>query len=448
MAKLPTTKMLPDLYQAIGAPLDADTDGIAASYRIAARRAHPDAGGSHEQFVAVDLAWRLLRDVDTRRRFDALWRLQIAVQSSSKRSTAEVRQLLDDADAALLGWRLPIELRIGIDELQEESHRWVERIAAAPASTHKPDAGDGYVSARSAQSQRRESEQLLRDSIKRTVGFFRDEVVRDMSDWPDVLDQIRTGGTIKVRRAALSHGYRIYTTLRKLQDIFDIARQHTTLTVDDLRLHFHVSEAVIEVRACLVDTQGEFGRSYSFKNEKWLLDTRIRTRRALDSRSVGSGNPPWRSPEPSPKTPRTAQESAPSHSDGANGRRRAKSAQEPASERNERSDGRAYVAAPHGRRLTAAIRSGWPKSSRTVAVGATVLSCIAMVWLAPEDSLRFAAGAFVAAALIGLAWLLATSADARRLLGLLVVGSAKITWVIVRGLAALTAGVVGLLRRR
>lgn len=434
---MPTAKLLPNLYKTIGAPRDADAEGLADAYRSAARRAHPDVGGSHEGFIAVDLAWRVLRDVDARRRFDALLRLQEATQSSSKYSMDEVRQLLNDADAAVFGWRAPAELRTGVDALLEESRRWVEQIAASSTGPRPSHAASESASTRSDQSRRNETEQMLRDSIQRAIAYLRDALQRDMAGWPDALDRIHNGATMKTRQAALSQGYRTYTSLRRLQDTLEAARKLSALTVDDLRLQFHVSDAVVDIRAHLMAAQSELGRSYSFKNEKWLVDTRNRTRRALDDRRVSTGDPPWPTRGPAPKA-RSAAESASSDAVSAEGQRGTQQSQaQPVDGHDHTNRG--------VRTVRAGGRPGWigPLALATIAV-----LCITMVSLAPEESMEVLSSVLAVAALAGLTWILATSADARRLLGLLLVGTVKITWIMVRGLAAIAVGTIGLVSRR
>jgi hypothetical protein len=259
-----------------------------------------------------------------------------------------------------------------------------------------------------------------------------------MAEWPEVLDQIHSGGPVKDRQAALSRGYRTYISLRRLQDMLELGRRNFALTAEDLRLQFHVSEAVLEVRARLIAAQSEFGRSYSFKNEKWLLDTRNRTRRALDSRRISIGDPPWGTPVASPKASRNAAESASSHTDPSEG---------------PRSTHRSKARVDDGPDLTSrgantARAGGRPKWVGPVAVGTIAAICIAIISIAPEESMEVLSSVLVVAMLAGLTWILATSADARRLLGLLLIGMAKISWIMLRGLVALLAGMFGLVFRR
>ena len=61
---------MPDLYAALGVARDADTAAIRAAYRKAAKRAHPDGGGSPEKFLAVNRAMEVLTDAKRRKAYD------------------------------------------------------------------------------------------------------------------------------------------------------------------------------------------------------------------------------------------------------------------------------------------------------------------------------------------------------------------------------------------
>lgn len=62
--------MKPDLYQVLGVNRTADLATINAAYRSAAKRAHPDGGGSVEKFEIVALAKACLSDPDRKRHYD------------------------------------------------------------------------------------------------------------------------------------------------------------------------------------------------------------------------------------------------------------------------------------------------------------------------------------------------------------------------------------------
>ena len=58
-------------YRTLRLKKDASPDDIEAAYRRAARRTHPDRGGTEEKFRVVQLAYEVLRDPKRRAAFDA-----------------------------------------------------------------------------------------------------------------------------------------------------------------------------------------------------------------------------------------------------------------------------------------------------------------------------------------------------------------------------------------
>ena len=59
-----------DLYDVLGVDDDATAEEIHAAYRKRAKTAHPDVGGSEEEFVELGTALRVLSDPDARKRYD------------------------------------------------------------------------------------------------------------------------------------------------------------------------------------------------------------------------------------------------------------------------------------------------------------------------------------------------------------------------------------------
>jgi curved DNA-binding protein CbpA len=62
--------MKPDLYQTLGVARDAKADEIRRAYRRAAKKAHPDGGGSVESFALVRTAVEVLSDDARRSEYD------------------------------------------------------------------------------------------------------------------------------------------------------------------------------------------------------------------------------------------------------------------------------------------------------------------------------------------------------------------------------------------
>ena len=59
-----------DLYAILGVERDASAAAIRAAYRKAAKRAHPDGGGSVESFALVRTAVEVLSDDERRKQYD------------------------------------------------------------------------------------------------------------------------------------------------------------------------------------------------------------------------------------------------------------------------------------------------------------------------------------------------------------------------------------------
>ena len=70
MERASGARVKPDLYQALGVERDAKSDDIRRAYRRAAKRAHPDAGGTVESFALVRTAADVLSDAERRKQYD------------------------------------------------------------------------------------------------------------------------------------------------------------------------------------------------------------------------------------------------------------------------------------------------------------------------------------------------------------------------------------------
>ncbi|HEV7759633.1 MAG TPA: DnaJ domain-containing protein [Acidimicrobiales bacterium] len=60
----------PDPYAVLGVPETATATEIRAAYRAAARRSHPDAGGSAGEMQQLNIAWHVLQDPGRRAAYD------------------------------------------------------------------------------------------------------------------------------------------------------------------------------------------------------------------------------------------------------------------------------------------------------------------------------------------------------------------------------------------
>ena len=60
-----------DHYETLGAGRGEERAEIERRYKLLARRHHPDRGGDEEEMKAINEAWRVLGDADSRREYDA-----------------------------------------------------------------------------------------------------------------------------------------------------------------------------------------------------------------------------------------------------------------------------------------------------------------------------------------------------------------------------------------
>jgi hypothetical protein len=65
-----TPDQLPDPYAVLGVPATATQIEIRTAYRAAARRLHPDAGGSAGDMQRLNVAWHVLQDPGRRAAYD------------------------------------------------------------------------------------------------------------------------------------------------------------------------------------------------------------------------------------------------------------------------------------------------------------------------------------------------------------------------------------------
>ena len=96
-----------DPYAVLGISPQASGDEIKAAYRTLVKRHHPDAGGDDQRILALNAAWEVLRDEQSRRRWDASQRIAAAAGATPParrgRSPAAPRSGAD-LDAQLQAW--------------------------------------------------------------------------------------------------------------------------------------------------------------------------------------------------------------------------------------------------------------------------------------------------------------------------------------------------------
>lgn len=88
-----------DLYRVLGARKNASAKALQKAFRAAVKRAHPDMGGSREQFDLVRLAWEVLSDPGRREHYDQTGEY---AERQPDKSFNEVFEILVGASAAVI----------------------------------------------------------------------------------------------------------------------------------------------------------------------------------------------------------------------------------------------------------------------------------------------------------------------------------------------------------
>ena len=94
-----------DPYAVLGVTPQASNAEIKAAYRALVKCHHPDAGGDDEHILALNAAWEVLRDEQSRRRYDAAHGTSRAVSAPGEGLPRQARSRGGAADdAQLLAW--------------------------------------------------------------------------------------------------------------------------------------------------------------------------------------------------------------------------------------------------------------------------------------------------------------------------------------------------------
>ena len=94
-----------DPYAVLGLTPQATSAEIKAAYRSLVKCHHPDAGGDEERIVALNAAWEVLRDEQSRRRYDAAHGAASRVAAPGERPPRQTQARSGAAaDAELLAW--------------------------------------------------------------------------------------------------------------------------------------------------------------------------------------------------------------------------------------------------------------------------------------------------------------------------------------------------------
>ena len=114
--------MLNNHYAVLGVPMDASPSAIKQAYRVKAMASHPDRGGSHEAMLAINEAYEILINPETRRHYDAACANQNN-QSAQQQAQADATQARQQASQYPRSWT-DFETWLAKDFTQAEYGQW------------------------------------------------------------------------------------------------------------------------------------------------------------------------------------------------------------------------------------------------------------------------------------------------------------------------------------
>lgn len=178
--------MKPDLYAVLGLSRAATAADVRSAYRRMAKKAHPDAGGSAEEFGRLQVAHDTLIDDERRHTYDTTGRIDDAVANPLAEVMGVVDELLmkvlNDIDAAsekdvvdLMRRAIEAEIK-GIAEMLRRSPATAHKIDKLAARFHRKS-GDNVLRRsleEKAEQLRRQMAALerRRDLLKRVIAFL------------------------------------------------------------------------------------------------------------------------------------------------------------------------------------------------------------------------------------------------------------------------------------
>jgi curved DNA-binding protein CbpA len=265
--------LITDLYGVLGVAESAPADEVSAAYRRAARDAHPDSGGSHEKFLLVDLARRVLTDPSERAFYDRVLSVARLLASARVQAVADgavAAEVFDELARAaselepLAGVAVTIELR---EMLAAVTSGLAELLEALPRRREQAGASTGR-----ARSQRRDPReepdvdwQAMADEMRwksAQQGFAM------LRDWVALREQLMDPHlSFAVGRLLLHQAFVIYGMLRRAEDTL-LDRRRRRLARDEkheLEVEYGVLFLAVDCAAVISDVGMRVGRRYSTK---------------------------------------------------------------------------------------------------------------------------------------------------------------------------------------
>lgn len=142
------------LYDDLGVDRTADTATIKKAYRKRAKKAHPDSGGTTEEFKSLSLAYDVLSDEEKRARYDATGdtgatfnEIEIIVShliiaAFQRDGSNPIRSVLQEVDQRRAGVR---QQKAELEFKRNRVQRNLEKFQKANRKTKNPTARDFIV---------------------------------------------------------------------------------------------------------------------------------------------------------------------------------------------------------------------------------------------------------------------------------------------------------------
>jgi hypothetical protein len=277
-------RCLPDLYAVLGVDARADADTLRDGYRIMAKRAHPDVGGSHEAFLLLELAHRVLSSPVHRDAYDICAEVD-AVFAAHLQAAVDVAVLESAATRLFRSGatnRLPTELRDDVVSLLERVNQTLDTLREEPPGS-RTQTRSGTSSARA---------DGLGDSLKESYASLTAIVVEQMTQWPIVAENIEGATDVKTLRRWLQTAFILYSLLRALG-----RHARSRIRLDDdpvyIQYEYHAAVAAAEVAELMSTHQVRADRRYSLRNAGLLRADIEEVRRRMKSRGIEPTASPW-----------------------------------------------------------------------------------------------------------------------------------------------------------
>jgi curved DNA-binding protein CbpA len=280
-------RCLPDLYAVLGVDARADADTLREGYRMMAKRAHPDVGGSHEAFLLLEVAHRVLSSPARRDAYDVCAEVD-EVFAAHLQSAVDVGVLESAATRLFRSGatnRLPMELRDDVVAL-------LERVNQTLDTLRDERAGSGTRTRSGASSAAARGSDDTLDGLKDAHALLTATVVNQMSRWPTVAENIEAATEVKMLRRWLHEAFVLYSLLRAMGRS---ARSIVRFYDDPMHIQFeyHAAIAAAEVAETMAGHQPRAGRSYSLRRPDLLRADIEEITQRMRSGGIEPTAPPW-----------------------------------------------------------------------------------------------------------------------------------------------------------